>query len=429
MSLSEIKTSSAATPREMALAQIKESEKMINEAGGPSCISGGLSILRGALLYVARNNTLSNTVPSIVSVLRDTSLALTMGPVTEAYSEYTGAVTDIQIPIGSEGEPKNVFLALPTAENAIVDYQYTDSVPNIPDNFLTRTPLEEPTATFIPKEAYAATLLQFVDGIRYQTKAPEDEFGRQQKGYAIIMLTDLALACFSGEKIQAFPKDLADSLSKAPKQFKREFYEIVMDSVDVKVNSIVNKTEKRLSNVQKTARRNYVSSNAQSTARNIGVSVNYNGKDPTNKRIECLELVHRKLMEVVPKHTKTLLNKFMDDGRLHFGECHPAINTMVNYQGILKYADSRIADAQTDRASVEAFVMETMEGLGFTKSKTVSPDFDAYSCEALRTALQELKLKRVPTCTNWAQRMFGDNYFIRSSSSHHPRLSGATTSI
>ncbi len=117
MSLSEIKTSNAATPREMALAQIKEADKMINEAGGPSCISGGLSILRGALLYVARNNTLSNTVPSIVSVLRDTSLALTMGPVTEAYSEYTGAVTDIQIPIGSEGEPKNVFLALPAAEN------------------------------------------------------------------------------------------------------------------------------------------------------------------------------------------------------------------------------------------------------------------------------------------------------------------------
>jgi len=284
-SLSEIKTSSAATPREMALAQIKESDKMINEAGGPSCISGGLSILRGALLYVARNNTLSNTVPSIVSVLRDTSLALTMGPVTEAYSEYSGAVTDIQIPIGSEGEPKNVFLALPTAENAIVDYQHTDSVPNIPDNFLTRTPLQEPAATFIPKEAYAATLLQYLEGIRYQTKAPEDKFGRQQKGYAIIMLTDLALACFSGEKIQAFPKALADSLSKAPKQFKREFYEIVMDCVDVKVNSIVNQTEKRLSNVQKTAQRNYVSFNAQSTARNIGVSVNYNGENPTNKRV------------------------------------------------------------------------------------------------------------------------------------------------
>jgi hypothetical protein len=128
MSSSEIKTSNAATPREMALAQIKEADKMINEAGGPSCVSGGLSILRGALLYVARNNTLSNTVPSIVSVLRDTSLALTMGPVTEAYSEYSGAITDIQIPIGSEGEPKNIFLALPTAENAIVNFQHTDSV-------------------------------------------------------------------------------------------------------------------------------------------------------------------------------------------------------------------------------------------------------------------------------------------------------------
>ncbi len=80
MSLSEIKISSAATPREMALAKIKEADKLINEAGGQSCISEGLSILREALLWLARNNSIGNTVPSILSILRDTNLALNTGP-------------------------------------------------------------------------------------------------------------------------------------------------------------------------------------------------------------------------------------------------------------------------------------------------------------------------------------------------------------
>jgi len=164
MSFSEIKTSSAATPREMALAKIKEADKIIKEAGGPSCISEGLSILREALLYVARTNTIGNTVPSIISMMRDTSLSLSMGPVTEAYGDYSGTVTDIQIPFGSEGEQKPLFLALPTAEHAIINMQHTDSVPSIPDNFLTRTALVELSATFIPKEEYANNLLQYVEG-------------------------------------------------------------------------------------------------------------------------------------------------------------------------------------------------------------------------------------------------------------------------
>ena len=136
----------------------------------------------------------------------------------EAYSDYTGPTTDIQITIGGgESDKKSIFIALPTAENSTINFQFSDTLAGVPDNFLSRSSGEALNETFIPKEDYAATLVLYVNGLRHQTKAPDDSW-YMKHGNAIILLTDLALACFSHQKI--FPKELADSISKAPNQWR-----------------------------------------------------------------------------------------------------------------------------------------------------------------------------------------------------------------
>jgi hypothetical protein len=164
---------------------------------------------------VARSNPIGDTISCITNMLRDTSIAMSIGPILEAYSSYTGPTTVG----GGESDKKSIFIALPTAENSTINFQYSDTLAGVPDNFLSRSSGEALNETFIPKEDYAATLVLYVNGLRHQTKAPDDSW-YMKHGNAIILLTDLALACFSHQKIQPFPKELADSISKAPNQWR-----------------------------------------------------------------------------------------------------------------------------------------------------------------------------------------------------------------
>ena len=193
MSSSEIKTSSATTPREMARAKVLEADKIILEAGSPACISEGITILKDALLSVARNNPIGDTISCITNMLRDTAIAMSIGPILEAYTAYTGPTTDIQVTIGGgESDEKSIFIALPTKENATINFQYSDTLSKVPDNFLSRENGEALNDTFIQKEDFAATLLLYVDGIRHQTTPSDDPWYIKQHGYAMELLKDLS---------------------------------------------------------------------------------------------------------------------------------------------------------------------------------------------------------------------------------------------
>ncbi len=172
----------------MARAKVLEADKIIKEAGSPACISEGLTILKDALLSVARSNPIGDIISCITNMmLRDTAIAISIGPIVEAYSSYTGPTTDIQITVGGgESDEKSIFIALPTAENATINFQYSDTLSAVPDNFLSRSSGEALNETFIPKEDYAATLVLYVNGLRHQTKAPDDSWYMKQHGAIII---------------------------------------------------------------------------------------------------------------------------------------------------------------------------------------------------------------------------------------------------
>ena len=53
------------TPRELAMAQVKESDEMIKGAHSMTCIAEGFAILKEGLLRGTRASTIANVIPTI----------------------------------------------------------------------------------------------------------------------------------------------------------------------------------------------------------------------------------------------------------------------------------------------------------------------------------------------------------------------------
>ena len=353
----EAKHTYAATQREAECAMVKEADKLIKEASSVSDITEGVEIMKGAMISAARRNPIGMTKAVVSSMIRETTLAMHVGSILAEYSLYTGPVTDIQVPVG-EADEKTFFLALPTEDGATITFQNPETLLGVPDNFLTRVVGQDLNATCLPADQYAATLTLYVNGIRMQSEHSKEAWYMTQHGFAIIILKALALTCFAKPELQCFPKDLADAIDASPYWFKKDFAMIIFSSMDQRVNALVNAFGARLHKEVKSAQRKYTGANTVTTAQNIAVSFGYNEKAEENRRIECLEQVHKKIMEVVPKATQRFINGLMNDQRLTFGGVEPGTSTLAAYIKHMEYVDRVMATAQADMERVNISQLE-----------------------------------------------------------------------
>ena len=179
------------TPRELAMAQVKESDEMIKGAHSMTCIAEGFAILKEGLLRGTRASTIANVIPTMTNLLRNTTIAMHMGPILETYQTYTATTTDIQVTSG-ESEQRSFFFELPTREGAIITITHPN--PNgIPDNFLTvHLGGIQPSLTFIAPDQYVATILTYLEMVHHKMIAPTEAWQQKQLAYIVRITTEIS---------------------------------------------------------------------------------------------------------------------------------------------------------------------------------------------------------------------------------------------